>query len=94
MFAISVLASTKAALGQISSIEDLKTGLKIPHNKHGELLKEIVENISKEKELEGYKIILVPSRIVENPKSTVGLGDTISAGAFVGYVSELKKIKK
>ncbi|CAF30852.1 ADP-specific phosphofructokinase [Methanococcus maripaludis] len=89
----TVLASTKAALGQISSIEDLKTGLKIPHNKHGELLKEIVENISKEKELGGYKIILVPSRIVENPKSTVGLGDTISAGAFVGYVSELKKLK-
>ena len=88
------MASTKAALGQISDIDDLETGLEIPHNKHGKVLKEIVEKLSKEKELEEYRIILVPSRIVENPKSTVGLGDTISAGAFVGYVSELKKLKK
>ncbi|HIQ39100.1 MAG TPA: hypothetical protein EYH53_03725, partial [Methanothermococcus okinawensis] len=36
------------------------------------------------------KIALVPTRLVENPKSTVGLGDTISSGAFVGYVSLLK----
>ncbi|WP_459201152.1 ADP-specific phosphofructokinase [Methanococcus sp. CF] len=89
----TILASTKAALGQISSIDDLKTGLGIPHNKHGKVLKEIVEKLSKEKELEDYRIILVPSRIVENPKSTVGLGDTISAGAFVSYISELKKLK-
>jgi ADP-dependent phosphofructokinase/glucokinase len=57
------------------------------------LLKEIAKNISIQKEYEKYNIVLVPSRIVKNPKSTVGLGDTISSGAFVGYISELKKAK-
>jgi ADP-dependent phosphofructokinase/glucokinase len=51
------------------------------------------KNISIQKEYEKYNIVLVPSRIVKNPKSTVGLGDTISSGAFVGYISELKKAK-
>jgi len=89
----TILASTKAALGEINNINDLKTGIDIPYNKYGELLKNISKDISKEKEYGDYRIVLVPSRIVKNPKSTVGLGDTISAGAFIGYISELKKVK-
>nr|5K27_A Chain A, ancMT [synthetic construct]5K27_B Chain B, ancMT [synthetic construct] len=87
----TILAATKAKLGDIKNIEDLKVGLKVPHNKYGELLKEIVEKLKKKKKKEDYKIVLIPSRFVENPKSTVGLGDTISTGAFVSYVSLLKK---
>ncbi|ABR54512.1 ADP-specific phosphofructokinase [Methanococcus vannielii SB] len=89
----TILASTKASLGEINTTKDLEVGLNTPYNKHGNLLKEIAKNISIQKEYEKYNIVLVPSRIVKNPKSTVGLGDTISSGAFVGYISELKKAK-
>ncbi|XRO74717.1 ADP-specific phosphofructokinase [Methanocaldococcus sp. 28A] len=83
----TILASTKAKLGNIKSIDDLYEGLKIPHNKYGNLLKEIAEKFNDD----NYKVVLSPSRYVEKPKSTVGLGDTISSGAFIYYVSLLKK---
>ncbi|ADC68858.1 ADP-specific phosphofructokinase [Methanocaldococcus sp. FS406-22] len=83
----TILASTKAKLGNIKVIDDLYEGLKIPHNKYGDLLKEIADKFNDD----NYKIALSPSRYVEKPKSTVGLGDTISSGAFVYYVSLLNK---
>ena len=86
----TVLASTKAKLGNILKIEDLREGVRIPHNKYGDSLNSIVENLKNNDEYQDYKITMVPSRLVKNPKSTVGLGDTISAGAFIGYVSLLK----
>ena len=52
-----------------------------------DLLKEITDKFNDD----NYKIALSPSRYVEKPKSTVGLGDTISSGAFVYYVSLLNK---
>ncbi|WP_456472566.1 ADP-specific phosphofructokinase [Methanocaldococcus sp.] len=79
----TILAATKAKLGDIKSVEDLKVGLSIPYNKYRDLfLKAYEEN--------GLKIVSVPSRLVKDPKSTVGLGDTISSGAFVYYVSLYK----
>jgi len=86
----TVLASTKAKLGEISSLEDLKEGIKIPYNRYWKLFRRIVEDLRESPEYRDYKIAMVPTRLVENPKSTVGLGDTISSGAFVGYVSLLK----
>ncbi|WP_292459921.1 ADP-specific phosphofructokinase [Methanothermococcus sp.] len=83
----TVLASTKAKLGDISKIEDLKEGLCIPYNTHAKLLNSILVNLKNSDRYKDYKIAMVPSRLVKNPKSTVGLGDTISAGAFITYVS-------
>ncbi|EHP86344.1 ADP-specific phosphofructokinase [Methanotorris formicicus] len=86
----TILASTKAALGNIRNVEDLKVGLGVQYNEYGDLLTTIVEELTKKPENKNYRMFLVPSRLVKNPKSTVGLGDTISSGAFVGYVSFLK----
>ncbi len=83
----TILASTRAKLGNINDINDLYEGLKVPHNKYGDLLKKISEKFNDNE----YKVVLSPSRYVEKPRSTVGLGDTISSGAFVYYVSLLKK---
>ncbi len=90
----TIIASSKAKLGKISGIGDLKVGLNVPYNKYFKLLNSIVEELKRREEYSNYKIVLVPSRLVENPKSTVGIGDTISATAFVGYVSMLKKLHK
>lgn len=87
----TILASSKAKLGNIRSIEDLKAGLNIPYNQYSNLLYSIVKNLKNKEEYKDYKIVMVPSRLVENPKSTVGIGDTISSTAFVSYVSMLKK---
>ncbi|AEH07158.1 ADP-specific phosphofructokinase [Methanothermococcus okinawensis] len=86
----TILASTKAKLGDISKIEDIKEGILIPYNKYGNILYSIVDDLKNDETYKNYKIALVPSRLVKNPKSTVGLGDTISSGAFIGYVSLLK----
>ncbi|AEF97266.1 ADP-specific phosphofructokinase [Methanotorris igneus] len=86
----TILASTKAALGNIGDVDDLKVGLEVPYNEYRDLLASIVAELSKKPENKDYRMLLVPSRLVKNPKSTVGLGDTISSGAFVGYVSFLK----
>ena len=88
----TILAATKAKLGEISKVSDLLNGLTVPHNKYGELFKSIVGNVQKEESYKDYKIVAMPSRLVDIPKSTVGLGDTISSSAFVGYVSLLKEM--
>lgn len=40
-------------------------------------------------ELEGHKVAAIPSIIHENPKRLVGMGDIISAGAFVAELNRL-----
>ena len=90
----TILAGTKAKLGKVSTIEDLREGFKIPYNKHREIFKKVIRDLRENPEYKDYKIALVPSRLVNNPKSTVGLGDTISSGAFIGYVSMLREKHK
>jgi len=90
----TILAGTKAKLGKISTIEDLKEGAKISYNEHEGFFKKVIKDLRENPGYRDYKIALVPSRLVKSPKSTVGLGDTISSGAFIGYVSMLRdKIK-
>ncbi|ENN95936.1 ADP-specific phosphofructokinase [Methanocaldococcus villosus KIN24-T80] len=82
----TILAATRAKLGKIESVDDLKEGLKISYNKYRDMYdKCMIED--------DYKIAITPSRYVENPKSTVGLGDTISSGAFVYYNALIKNKK-
>jgi len=85
----TILSSSRAKLGNIRNIEDLKEGLTVDHNKYGDLLRKIAKEHSN-----GYKVVLSPSRYVETPKSTVGLGDTISSGAFLYYTSLLNNKRK
>ncbi|ADG12898.1 ADP-specific phosphofructokinase [Methanocaldococcus infernus ME] len=80
----TILAATKAKLGDIKKKEDLKVGLNVPYNEYKELFLKAYEE-------DNLKIVSVPSRYVKNPKSTVGLGDTVSSGAFVYYTSIKKR---
>ena len=38
-----------------------------------------------------HDAIIVPSKIVEKPKATVGIGDAISAGAFAAMLARMKQ---
>ncbi len=87
----TTLAATRAFLGDIKRPEDVKVGLNIPFNEKGEYVKLRLEEALSKMRTREYKIVITPTRIVKNPVSTVGLGDTISAGAFASYLSLLMR---
>lgn len=87
----SILASTKAALGKIDSKSDLIVGFRIPFIKKG---LSIQKEFYKFKERYEFSMEIIPTRMVFNPKATVGLGDTLSAGIFVSLLSSLKMNSK
>ena len=84
----ALAAAAKAKLGDVRSIDDVVKAMDVPVN---EKAKPVEEALSREygmkagiAELENYQLAFVPTKIVERPKSTVGIGDTISSSAFVG----------
>ncbi|NPA48052.1 MAG: ADP-specific glucokinase [Thermococci archaeon] len=84
----ALTAATKARLGDVPSMEEVAKSLKVPV---GGMAGPVEEALTKEygmkdgiAEINGYQLAFVPTKIVERPKSTVGIGDTISSSAFVG----------
>lgn len=87
----TTLAAARASLGEIRSPEDFKAGLRIPYNERGEYVKLRFEEAKRRLRTREYKVVIIPTRLVEKPVSTVGLGDTISTGAFTSYLALLRK---
>ncbi len=87
----TTLAASRASLGDISSPEDIMVGTKVPYNERGEYVKLRFEEAKRKLRTKEYKVVIIPTRLVKNPVSTVGLGDTISAGAFTSYLALLKE---
>ncbi|WP_297501370.1 ADP-specific phosphofructokinase [Thermococcus sp.] len=87
----TTLAAARASLGEIRSPEDFKVGLNVPYNERGEYVKLRFEEAKRRLRTREYKMMIIPTRLVKNPVSTVGLGDTISAGAFTSYLALLKR---
>ncbi len=84
----ALAAAAKAKLGDVRSIDDVVRAMDVPVNVKA---KPVEEALSKEygmkdgiAEVNGYQLAFVPTKIVVRPKSTVGIGDTISSSAFVG----------
>ncbi|RQD82201.1 ADP-specific phosphofructokinase, partial [Methanosalsum natronophilum] len=101
LFAATVAAS-KAMSGDITTLEDCDQGLEVPiwkdgYNKFETLEKHLIERgIGTLKELQDgcvctpkHDVIIIPTKVVKNPVATVGIGDTISAAAFVSMLSTL-----
>ncbi len=91
----ALAAAAKAKLGDVPSIEDMIKAMDVPVN---ERAKPVEEALAKEygmrngiAEVNGYQLTFVPTKIVAKPRSTVGIGDTISSSAFVGEFA-LKRI--
>ena len=87
----TTLAAARASLGEIRSPEDFRVGLRVPYNERGEYVKLRFEEAKRRLRTREYKVVIIPTRLVKNPVSTVGLGDTISAGAFTSYLAMLRK---
>ncbi len=101
----SALAATQATLGSIQSIDDVDVGLDVPVYTDGyddliELEKYLVRGgICTAEDFEdgcitadGHDLIIVPSKVVNEPVATVGIGDAISAGAFIALLAKMPKI--
>ncbi len=85
----TTLAAARAKLGGIKRPEDFREGLTVPYNERGEFVKLRFEEAKRR--TREYKVVIIPTRLVKNPVSTVGLGDTISAGAFTSYLAMLRE---
>jgi ADP-dependent phosphofructokinase/glucokinase len=99
----SVLAATQASIGHINSIDDTKEGLKVPvfekgHENLGSLATYLVrKGVCSMDEFEsgcinamGHSLVIVPTKVVDKPAGTVGIGDAISAGAFIALLTKIK----
>ncbi|WP_407075675.1 ADP-dependent glucokinase/phosphofructokinase [Natronococcus wangiae] len=86
MFA-AVNAATKAARGNITSPDDLDTGLTYEPSKKGrdaiELLADHVDKAVDAGTLCTPTVVACPNRVVEDPAGTVGIGDIVSSSSFI-----------
>lgn len=84
----SLAAAAKAKLGDVRSIDDIVRAMDVPVNEKARAVeKRLAKAYGMERgiaEVGGYQLSFVPTKIVAKPKSTVGIGDTISSSAFVG----------
>lgn len=71
----AILAATRSLLGKYETIEDLHKGLEVPT-----ITLTGYEGI---KDIEGFGVVIVPTKVVQSPKLTVGLGDIISSSGFL-----------
>lgn len=77
----NLMSGTRARIGRYGTWDDCLATLELPLSEIG------VEFAGRLKEMAlKHQAILVPSRYMEKPKSTIGLGDTFVAGAQIGFV--------
>lgn len=106
MFA-GTLAASRALNGDITNLEQVKLGLNVPVYKKGyQDLKKLEDYLINREicTLDEFQygcvctlthdLIIVPTKIVENPVATVGIGDTISAGEFVALIAMINNKKQ
>ncbi|ACJ15731.1 ADP-dependent glucokinase [Thermococcus onnurineus NA1] len=84
----ALAAAARAKLGDVRDIDDVVKAMDVPVNEkvravEGALVREYgtEDGIAK---VDDYQLAFVPTKIVTKPKSTVGIGDTISSSAFIG----------
>lgn len=77
----NLISGTRARTGRYGSYEDCVENLKLPLSEVGVRFAEILEKL----ELP-HKAVLVPSRYMEKPKTTIGLGDSFVAGMQICFI--------
>ncbi|WP_139891600.1 ADP-dependent glucokinase/phosphofructokinase [Bacillus sp. D386] len=77
----NMLATTKAMLGWYGSMKQISRVLELPLSKKGMSNREIIANSNYANET-----IIVPTKYIDNPKYTIGLGDSFIAGVQICFV--------
>ncbi len=81
----NMLATTKALIGTYGSIDDIHAILKLPLSDQGIKYKKIIDDKNHESKCTAQKIVIVPTKYIEKPKYTVGLGDSFVAGVQICF---------
>ncbi len=76
-----LMSATRARCGRYGTMEDLKKSLQLSLSKDGLRFHNLLEKIPKKR-----RALLVPSRYMERPRYTIGLGDTFVAGVQTCYI--------
>jgi len=71
----AILAATRSLLGKYETFDDLKRGIEVPT-----ITLTGYEGI---KNIDEFGVVIVPTKVVQSPKLTVGLGDIISSSGFL-----------
>ncbi len=79
----NLMSATRARIGKYGTIEECKETLTYPLSSVGLALEEALCNATLP---EGTYACMVPSRYLEHPKYTVGLGDTFVAGVTTCFI--------
>lgn len=80
----NLMAATRARTGRYGSLEDCRESLSLPLSERG---KAFVQAFSDFAGQEDTVLVAVPSRYMEHPRYTIGLGDTFTAGVQISFWS-------
>ncbi|MGP8321093.1 MAG: ADP-specific phosphofructokinase [Methanosarcinaceae archaeon] len=102
----STIAAAQASRGSIEHFDDAAIGLDVPVSEDGYEELEILgkylirrDICSMDDFVDGcictptHNVIIIPSKVVKKPIATVGIGDAISAGAFVAMLAKMVPVK-
>jgi len=84
----NLMAGTRARVGRYGTPEDLKESLGMA--KLSERGLEILRQQTAREDDAGRTLVIVPSRLLERPKYTIGLGDTFVAGVHTCFIRKDK----
>lgn len=77
----NIMSATRARIGKYGNQKDCEETLELALSEKGLRFAEIVENSK-----QSQSVILVPSKYMEFPKYTIGLGDTFTAGVHTCFI--------
>ena len=77
----NLLSGTRARIGHYGSAQDCQGTLELPLSAVG---LELAQSMPTEHN--GRTVCIVPSRYMENPRTTIGLGDTFVAGMQIAFI--------
>jgi len=77
----NIMSATRARIGKYGTLAECRETLELPLSKTGVKFAEEIAKIETDKE-----IIIAPSRYLEYPKYTIGLGDTFVSGVHTCFI--------
>jgi ADP-dependent phosphofructokinase/glucokinase len=103
----STAAAARALQGGIDSFEDIKAGLDVPISTQGMdqidklgayLVRQGKCNLDDFEKgcicTRNHDVLIIPTKVVDHPVDTVGIGDTISASAFAAVLAGMCRLRE